>query len=206
MRHLSSNEAKIAGELITNPRISDNQIAKNTGIAVMTVNRNRKNLEEEGILSYYTSIKKHRDGIGIFNVRQLYIIKLKAGITRQQYMEQIELDPNLKIFNSTFISSTYLGEKDGHFAVIMTLDAVSDSRLIDEFHGKVIAILEEKLGEDAIKEITTCRINDTVRIHHNYLPQLNMRKGIIKKDWPKEFIFVNDEEKMRKEILDKDKK
>lgn len=202
MRHLSSNEAKIVGELIKNPRVSDNQIAKNTGIAVMTVNRNRKNLEEEGILNYYTSIKKHRDGIGIFNVRQLYIIKLKAGITRQQYIEEIELNADLKIFNSTFISSTFLGEKDGHLAIILTIDAVSDSKLIDEFNGKVISSLEERFGEDAIKEITTCRINDTIRLHHNYLPQLNMQKGVIKKDWPKEFIFVDDEETLEKEILE----
>lgn len=204
MRHLSSNEAKIVGELIKNPRISDNKIAKNTGLGVMTVNRNRKALEEDGILNYYASIKKHRDGLGIFNVRQLYIIKLRAGITRQKYIELVEMDEKLKIFNSTFISSTFLGEKDGHLAIILTLDAVSDSRLIDEFNGKVISEIESKFGEDAIKEITTCRINDTVRIHHNYLPQLNMHKGVIKRDWPQDFIFIDNEEKIEKQFFPKD--
>lgn len=198
MGYLSATEAKIVGELIKNPRISDNQIAKNTKIPVMTVNRKRKALEEKALLQYYASIKKHGDGIGIFGVRQLYIIKLQSGITRQKYMQDIEMNPELKIFNCTFISTTFLGEKDGHLAVIVILDAVDDTKLMDEFNEKIIGTLKDKFGEDAIREVTTTRITDTVRIHHNYLPKLNMDKGVMKKDWPTELIFIDDEETLRK--------
>lgn len=202
MGYLSAQEAKIVGELIKNPRISDNQIARNTKIPVMTVNRKRKALEEKDLLQYYASVKKHGDGIGIFGVRQLYIIKLQSGITRQRYIQDIEMNPSLKLFNCTFISSTYLGEKDGHLAIIVILDAVDDTKLMDEFNEKIIGTLKQKFGEDAIREVTTTRITDTVRIHHNYLPKVNMHKGIMKKDWPTELVFVDDEETLRKKDED----
>ena len=42
MIKLDEKEQKIVKELIKNPRISDTQIAKNTNIPVMTINRKRK--------------------------------------------------------------------------------------------------------------------------------------------------------------------
>ena len=44
MRDLDKKEKLIIKELVKNPRISDNQIAKNTGLAVKSVNRKRKKL------------------------------------------------------------------------------------------------------------------------------------------------------------------
>ena len=193
MRKLDAQERKIIRELIKNPRNSDNKIAKKTGIPVMTVNRKRKRLEEQRIVNYYTSVQKHEDGIGIFGARQLYIIKLRAGITRSEYIQKIELDYATKIFNSTFISTTYIGEKDGHLAIIVVVDAENNERLVEEFNGKIITILRKKFGEDVIKEIITARINDTVRVHHNYMPKINMEQGIIQDDWQNELIFVDDE-------------
>jgi len=193
-------DKEIVKQLIRNPRISDTQISKNTNIPVMTVNRRRKSLEEEGIINYYTSIKKHQDGLKAFSERQLYIIKLGAGITRKTYIETIELDPLFKIFNSRFISTTLTGEKDGHLALVIILDAVDGKGLMDEFNGKIAKILKKRFGENVIKEIITVRINDTIRLHHNYLPQINMKNGIINEDWPDDYIFTGLESK-QEEIL-----
>lgn len=201
MAKIINIEEKIMQEIIKNPRISDNKIAKKTNIPVMTVNRKRKMLEEKEILNYYTSIKKHKDGLGTFSTRQLYIIKLKAGITRKKYIEAIELDPNLKIFNSRYISTTFLGEKDGHLAIIVILDAKDDHKLMDEFNGRIIKSLNGKFGKDAIEDVTTVRINDTIRIHHNYLPHFNMEKGVIKDDWPKDYIFTGCEKDEDEQLL-----
>jgi DNA-binding Lrp family transcriptional regulator len=202
MRLLDQQERDIIRQIIRNPRISDNSIAKVTKIPVTSVNRKRKILEQEGLINYYASIKKHEDGLEIFNVRQLYIIKLKAGITRNVYLQQIEADPASKLFNCTYISSTFLGEKDGHLAVIVIVDAANDFKLMEEFNGKIISVLKKKLGEDAIEEVTTARINDTVRLHHNYLPHLNMKEGAIRDDWPDEFIFVDKDPKKDHDLLD----
>jgi len=204
MKQLDDYERKIIKQLIKNPRISDNSISKATKIPVMTVNRKRKSLEKEGLISYYTSIQKHSDGLGIFNSRQLYIIKLKAGITKQEYIEKVESDPSIKIFYYTYVSTTFLGEQDGHLAIITIIDAKNDSTLMEEFNGKIINFIKKKLGDDAIKDINTTRINHTIRLHHNYLPNLNMKNGKLKPGWPDELIFVDTNQQLDCELLEND--
>ncbi len=194
MRKLDGKEVSIVRELIRNPRASDNQISKNTGIPVMTVNRKRKRLEEERLIRYYTTIDKRNSGLGIFDARKLFVIKFKIGITRQKYYEKLEQDPNWRMFNCTFISMAYLGEKDGHLALILVLDAKTWDTMVEEFNGKVVPFLKEKLGSRCIKEITTANLDKLVRVHHNYMPEVNMERGKIKKDWPDNFIFVNEVE------------
>ncbi len=191
IRELDESERKIVRELIKNPRNSDNQIAKNTKVPVMTVNRKRKLLEKEGLLKYFASFDTGEFGTGTFKAKQLYIIKFKAGITRGEYITKIEEDQKTMGFNAMYISMSYLGEKDGHLALIIVLDAETDSLLVDEFNGKVLPHLKEKLGNDCIREIITTKISNTIRRHHNYLLGINMENGIMKKDWPDELIFVD---------------
>jgi len=190
-RELDEQERKIVRELIKNPRISDNKISKNTRIPVMTVNRKRKQLQKENLLRYFASLDTGEFGTHTFLAKQLYIIKFKIGITRADYLEKLEKDKRFQHFNSSYISMSCLGEKDGHLALIMILDAETDSVLIDEFNGKILPHLKAKLGEDCIKEIFTTKISNTLRRHHNYLPNINMENGILRKDWPDDWIFVD---------------
>lgn len=191
IRELDKNEVKVVRELIKNPRISDNQIAKITKIPVMTVNRKRKLLEKDGLLGYYTSLETGEFGTKKYNAKQMYIIKFKIGTTREDYLNKIEYDKKFMGFYSSYISLSYLGEKDGHLALILILNAETDSKLVDEFNVKVIPHLKEKLGDDCIREIISVRISNALRRHHNYMPMINMENGIMKKDWPDEWIFVD---------------
>ncbi|MBW2989577.1 winged helix-turn-helix transcriptional regulator [Candidatus Woesearchaeota archaeon] len=190
-RELDEAERKIVKELIRNARISDNQIAKNTKIPVMTVNRKRKLLEKEKYLKYFTSLDTGEHGTGKYKAKQLYIIKFKIGITRDQFIELVEKDKETLVFGAYYISLSYLGEKDGHLAYMCVLDAETESKLMDEFNSRIIPHMKEKLGEDCIQEMTTMRVTNTLRRHHNYVPFLNMEGGVMKKDWPDEYIFVD---------------
>jgi len=134
MGELDENEVKIVRELIRNPRISDNQIAKKTKIPVMTVNRKRKKLEKQNLLRYYTSLDTGADGTGVFVAKQMYIIKFKIGITRNEYLKKVEFSNELKHFSSSYMSLSYLGEKDGHLALILILDAKTESNALDIIH------------------------------------------------------------------------
>ena len=191
-RKLDESERKIVRELIRNPRASDNQIAKKTKVPVMTVNRKRKKLEREKFLRYYTSLDKGEFGLHIFGAKQLYIIKFKIGITRKKYLDVMEIDTKWRTFNSKYISLAYLGEKDGRLALIIILDAKNESHLVEEFHGKIVPFLQDKFGENCIKEITTTSLNTLTRVHHNYMPYLNLDEGKIKDNWPDEMIFVDE--------------
>lgn len=191
-RQLDAAERKIIRELIKNPRASDNQISKKTKIPVMTVNRKRKNLEQERYLRYYTSIDKGEFGLHIFGAKQLYIIKFKIGITRKSYLDIMEADAKWRTFNCKYISLAYLGEKDGHLALMIILDAKDEAHLVEEFNGKIVQFILQKLGKDAIEEITTSSLSKLVRVHHNYMPYINMEKGVLKETWPDEMIFVDE--------------
>jgi len=191
MEELDENQRKIVRELIKDTRISDNKIAKNTGIPVMTVNRKRKLLEEKNLLRYYTSFDTGIYGLGKFKAKELFIIKFKLGITKDMFIDKVEMEKKMMPFFADYISSSYLGEKDGHLALIVVLAAETDRELTEEFNGKIVPFIRQKLGQDVIKEVTTVSINTSLRRHHNYLPLINMEKGKMKKDWPDDWIFVD---------------
>lgn len=198
-RELDETERKIISELIRNPRSSDNQIAKNKNVPVMTVNRKRKALEKSGLLRYFTSLDSGEHGTGKYKARQLYIIKFKLGITRNQFIEIVEKDTETLAFSASYISLSYLGERDGHITYMCIMDAETESRLTDEFNGRMVPMLKKKFGDNSIEEITTMRITNTLRRHHNYIPMVNMENGIIKKDWPEAYIFVDQELEQKEE-------
>lgn len=192
IKELDKQEKLIVRELIKNPRTSDNQISKNTGIPVMTVNRKRKGLEREGYLRYFTTLDTGEHGTGKYKAKQMYVIKFRIGITREQFIKEVETDKRLFSFSSCYISLSYLGEKDGHLTYMLILDAETESKMMDEFNGKLVPFLKIKFGDNCIREIITMRITNTLRRHHNYIPMINMENGIIKKDWPDEYIFVDE--------------
>jgi hypothetical protein len=162
----------------------------------MSVNRKRKKLEEDKLLRYYVSIDKGEFGLKIFDAHMLYTLKFKAGITRRLYMDTLERDPQWRMFNSRFISMAALGEKDGQLALVIILDAPSESELVEEFNGKIVQYLREKFGQDCIEKIFTTTINKRLRVHHNYMPHTNMEQGHIKQDWPDELIFVDETQRL----------
>ncbi|MBW2992329.1 Lrp/AsnC family transcriptional regulator [Candidatus Woesearchaeota archaeon] len=190
MIKLDEQEVKIIRELIRNPRITDNQLAKRTNVPVMTVNRKRKKLEERDLIRYYASLRHEEEGTGLFHARELYIIKLKIGITREEYFRKLKADKELITFSAEHISESYIGEKDGHLALMMIVDAHTESELIESFNGKIVPNIKKNFGEDAIREVITMSLDIPIRLHHNYLPQINMEKGRIRGTWLDEWIFV----------------
>ena len=158
----------------------------------MTVNKKRKKLEKQGLLKYYTSLDTSEQGAGTLIAKNLYTIKFKIGITKDQFLEAIEKDKTIREFNASYISSSYLGEKDGHLALIIILEAISESGLLEEFNSKLIPFIRKKLGENAVEEVIASKIIQPIRVHHNYLPYMNMENGKIIKDWSDEWIFVQE--------------
>lgn len=193
MVRLTQKDVSIIRELIRNPRISDNKISKRTGIPVMTVNRRRKEFEKQGLISYYADFHHGEKGIENFNIKQLYIIKFKSSVSREMYFKKFLESKMDKKFNSQYITEAYLGEREGRLALMLIVNAKNEREMVDIFNGKIIPILHKKFGEDCIRGITTARITDLIRTHHNYLPRFNMKEGSIKKSWPDEWIFVSRE-------------
>ncbi len=189
---LDLQEKKIVRELIRNPRASDNQIGKKTGVPIMTVNRKRKKLEEQGLLSYFTYLDTSRYGTKSLPARQLYVIKFDIGITKKMFMESVMNSREaISEFNIPIFESL-LGEKDGQLIWTAIIEGGEGREIVEFFNGKLVPFFEKCFGKGCIVENFAFRLTSHLRILHNYLPTMNMDNGIIKKDWFDENIFVDD--------------
>ncbi|MFP4402989.1 MAG: winged helix-turn-helix domain-containing protein [Nanoarchaeota archaeon] len=190
MYKINEYEEKIIKELIKNPRISDNAISKKTKIPVMTVNRKRKKLEENNLISYYTDFCHGEKGINDFFTKELFLIKFNRGITRDDYLNFIKKEKINKNILPMYVAETYLGEKDGCLSLILIINSKNTAELIDFFNSTIINMLKKQFGKDCILDVITTKLTDLIRVHHNYMPNINMKKGIIDSKWPDDWIFV----------------
>jgi len=187
---IDQQEHLIIRELIKNPRISDNQISKNTNVPVKTVNRKRKILEKKGLLYYFTYLNNGPHGTDSFTAKQQYIITFKLGITRKQIIEAMKKESPTKI-ELKHIAECSLGERDGHAIVAMTIESRLISDIIEIFNAEIAPKFKRLFGEDVVIKTDVLTLNVPLIMLHNYMPLTNIYNGKIKEDWPDELIFVD---------------
>ncbi len=190
MRRMDEKEAAIAKALIRNPRQSDSEIARKSGIPVNTVNRKRKELEEEGIISYIAQVNQGPTGTGRFNVRHLYSLKLRLGLTPEEFTtkwdeNKIDVQPYTEMVRMSF-----LGEIEGHLSAVYLFEGRDDDEIVRFFNYRLVPDLEKCLGKEVIQEVTTMRVSDFVQYLHNYFTNVNIEGGVIRKDWDEDRIYT----------------
>ena len=193
MRELDDQEKLIARALIRDPRESDNGIGELTGVNVRTVSRKRQRLEQEGVLSYFTHLDLSATGTGQFNTRHLYIIKFRIGITLRKIQDDIAHEPFVRSIFTEFIFESHIAEIDGKIAILLFIDGESDTDIVATVQEKLIPSLLRNHGKDSIEEVSTMRILAPNRVLRNYMVNVNMREGYMRKDWPDEAIYVGKE-------------
>ncbi|MBN2566474.1 winged helix-turn-helix domain-containing protein [Candidatus Woesearchaeota archaeon] len=190
-RAFDKQEATILKELIRNPRISDNQLGRKTGIPVKTVNRKRKRIEQEGLINYYAHIDHGPSGTGKFMSSYLYLASLKHGLTRKQVHEA--LLAKTQQVSSTFrkhLHFTSVGEMDGRVCLVAMLESYKDEDVLEIYNADIVPFLNSLFGPDAIHSTRTVKIAHRLSLLNNYAPQINMQGGRIRQDWPDDYIFV----------------
>ena len=187
---LNIQDKKIIRSLIKNPRLSDNKIGNLTGVPIRTVNRKRKKLEEKGLLRYYAELKMGFKGTERFNARHMYLVKFRIGISQNQIIDEVKVEPNVGTIFTEFIYESHLAEIEGHTALVLIIEGSSDDEINTSFNEIIIPSLEKNHGRNSIIQITTLRIGKPIRLFHNYLPMVNMEKGKIKSDWDESAIYV----------------
>lgn len=190
MRNLDEQEKKIVRALIRDPRQSDYQIGKHTGVPAPTVRRKRMKLEQEGLLSYYVALDMQETGTGTFGARHLYIIKFRIGVTVKQIADEIKSEPNIRSIFTDLIYESHIAEIEGRVALVMIIGGKNDADIVENVQGKIVPSLRKNHGPESIEEISTVRLLSPIRIFHNYLPPVNMRHGLLRSDWPDDAIFV----------------
>ncbi|MEK6950066.1 MAG: winged helix-turn-helix transcriptional regulator [Nanoarchaeota archaeon] len=177
-------ERLIIKALIKDPRMSDNNVGKLTGVPIRTVSRKRKKLEQENKISYYVSTNQQN------KARHLYIVRFKMGITKNKLKEEIKKEPKIKSLFTEHIYESHFAEMSGHTAILLVIEGSSDEEISESFNGKVLPSMFKNHGQDSIVEITTIRLSENIRMFHNYLNFINIKHGKISKDWLLESIYV----------------
>ena len=189
-RKLDDKEEKIARALIRNPRLSDNAVGRITDIPVMTVNRKRKKMEEEGLLSSYAAINMGPKGTGRFRARYLYLIRFKLGVSQNRIVREILGEPNVRTAFTEFIYESHMAQINGHTALALIIQGRDDYEVNNVFNNRLVPSLQKNHGEDSIVEVSTIRLGRPIRLFHNYIPMVNMKGGRIRDDWADEAIVV----------------
>src|SRR5664280_1970249 len=180
MRNLDDQERTILKALIRDPRQSYNHISKITGVPTPTVRRKRQRLENEGLLSYFAALDQQESGTGTFSARHLYIIKFRIGITVKQIVDEIKSEPNVRSVFTDLIYESHIAEMDGRVALVMIIEGKNEADIIENVQGKIVPSLRKNHGPDSIEEISTLRLLGPIRIFHNYVPLVNMEKGVLR--------------------------
>jgi len=190
MIQLDEQEKLIVKALIKDPRLSDNQISKTTKVPVMSVNRKRKKLEEEGVLQYYCYLDTSRYGISSLPARQLYVLTFKIGITKAFFLEKIKQEPLVRT-NTLHIFESFLGESNGQLLWCLILEGGKGIEIMEIFNGSIVPMVRKHFGEDCITNTFALRVTTQFSLLRNYMPLLNMEKGKLKKTWDEDFLFVD---------------
>lgn len=175
---LDDKEKAIVLELIKDPRISDNKIAKITKIPVKTVNRKRKLLESLNLISYYSYLHNF-SGTGLFTSRQLFIIQFRHGITRDLFIKrfgnQFELLRNNPVVLKHVLES-HLGEQNGCIVLIMIIESFSKNDLIEIFNAEIVKLIATAFGPDAVSHTEVIDLTMQLNLLHNY-SSYNQKNG-----------------------------
>jgi len=190
VRKLDGHEKKIVRALIRNPRMSDNQIGRTTGVPIRTVSRKRKRLEEDGLISYHLLLDMGPEGTGRFGARHLYLVKFRLGISQDKIVKEVQEEPNVRTVFTDFIYESHIAEIEGHTALALLIEGKTDDEINTKFNEIMVPSLEKNHGKGCIIEVKTIRLSKPIRIFHNYLPMVNMKNGIIKDEWSDEAILV----------------
>ncbi len=190
MTLFDEQEFLIIRQLVRDPRQSDTAIAETTGVSTRTVNRKRQRLEEDGIISYHTQVDLSSGGSGQFPARHLYTVHFRVGVTLRQLLEDIRREPNVRTLFTEMIFESHIAEIDGKLALVLMIEGEGDREIVEAFHEKIVPSLHKNHGADSIEKISTMRLLAPVRVMRNYLPQVNMEAGFIKKEWPEAAIYV----------------
>lgn len=185
-RGLDDVERAIVRELVKNPRTTDKHIRDATGIALRTISRRRRRLEDEGLIRYSAEVEHGLDGQVS---RHLYIIRFRLDIPLSDIRARVS-NPSMITENTDIIYESHIAEVDGRLALLLVVEGAREADVVESVHDKLLPRLIENHGKDAIEGISTICLLDTIRRQRNYLPGINTEGSAIRKDWPASSIFV----------------
>ena len=179
---------KITRALIRDPRLSDNAISDQTSVPPRTVTRKRKIMETQGLLHYFTSCSLN--AVTKDTECHIYLIRLRQGISARSVLRRMHHEPRLATVFTKYVSESHLVEIDRLTALLLFVNGSHANLVMDTFQQEIVPELLKRHGSDCIDHLTTMRLVSPLRLHHNYLPGINLTGAKLHADWPDEGLHV----------------
>ncbi len=179
---------KITRALLRDPRLSDNAISDQTSVPPRTVTRKRKIMETQGLLHYFTSCSLN--AVTKDTECHIYLIRLRQGISARSVLRRMHHEPRLATVFTKYVSESHLVEIDGLTALLLFVNGSHANLVMDTFQQEIVPELVKRHGSDCIDHLTTMRLVSPLRLHHNYLPGINLTGAKLHADWPDEGLHV----------------
>ncbi len=182
-------ERLILAELVKNPRISDNSISRATGIAIKTVNRKRKLMEERGLVQYICRIVHGPPGTGEYAGRAILVVQFAPGIYRQRFLQRYT-EQNFLSGYRKHISCMWLAEMEGMLCLAILLESRKASDIIEIFNAELCRRLEENFGSACVKRCIHLPLAADLVYFNNYEQVSGMQNAYVRSGQP---VFVGGE-------------
>lgn len=186
---LDTTDRAIARELVKNPRSTDKHIREATGIALRTISRRRRRLEEEGRIRYSAEVELGSHRCAKSFSRHLYIIRFRLDISLHDVRSKVANKDTI-MANTDIVYESHIAEVDGRLALLLVIEGKREAEVVESVHDKLLPRLIANHGKDAIEGISTICLLDTIRRQRNYLPGINTEGAAIQADWPSASLFV----------------
>jgi DNA-binding Lrp family transcriptional regulator len=169
IQEFDTKEQRILKELILNPRASDNKISTITGIPAKTVQRKRKAMEQQHLVSYATYVNNYEYGTKRFNAKCMYTIYFNLGITKEQLKAVI----NQKVFKAhpaviKHILLDFIGEKDGMAVYTTILVSRASADMVEILNAEIIPLFHNILGHASVHRVEEITVRIFNKIGHNF--------------------------------------
>lgn len=167
-KKITDKEKQILKELIKNPRVSDNQISKATGIPVKTVNRRRKYLEDNNLVVYSSSVNNFENGTKRFGATCMYSLFFKFGITKEKIKGVIASEVYRRHpAVMKHIMFDFVGEKEGSAVYTIILVSRASADFIEILNAEIIPFFSGAIGQDSISKVEEMTVGFFNKTGHN---------------------------------------
>jgi hypothetical protein len=126
----------------------------------------------------------------VFSSTAEFIVLFKYGITRKLFFDNLSKF-NLGHHDLKHIKSLDIGEYKGKLALIFVIESRHQEDIIEIFNTEIINKLNSIFGNNCVDETKVIYLSKNIISMHNYINGVNIEKGKIKKNWPKDMIFVS---------------
>mgnify|MGYP001576881388 CR=1 FL=1 len=127
---IDEKDWSILDALRENAKLSRQQLARKTGLPVMTVHNRIRKLEREGVIKQYTVLLDHKKlgkALSAYMLVHVDTSVLGKGISREEYLKRLKVLPGIEEVKSI----------TGHFDVLLKFRLRDMDELRDTLVGKL---------------------------------------------------------------------